>query len=48
VVATAAGILLLLVIIIIIVVVTTPPCKTFMLRNTYRHDASSGDKAIRR
>jgi len=29
-------------------VLTTPPCKTFMLRNTYRHDASSGDKAIRR
>ena len=23
---------------------TTPPCKTFMLRNTCRHDASSGIK----
>ena len=27
---------------------TTPPCKTFMLRNTCRQDASSGDKTIRR
>ena len=29
-------------------VLTTPPYKTFMLRNTCRHDASSGDKTIRR
>ena len=29
-------------------VLTTPPCKTFMLRNTCRQDASSGDKTIRR
>ena len=26
-------------------VLTTPPCKTFMLRNSCRHDASSGDKS---
>ena len=29
-------------------VLPTPPCKIFMLRNTCRQDASSGDKTIRR
>jgi len=28
-------------------VLTTPPCKTFILRNTCRHDACSGDKIYR-